>query len=104
LLHFSAPDTTTIDPPTATIDFAAPTFEGIFPNPTTGNAVASFILTEKTAAKLTVSDALGRIIFSKNETFPAGNSSFLLDFEQKGVFFYKIEMAGTVFSGRILRI
>ena len=99
-LSFTTPETPTTTGVSA--EGSAPVFYGISPNPMVEKAVATFNLAQNGAVKLTLTESTGRLIFSEKREFSSGFGQFPIEIEPKGVFFYKIEMADGVFTGRLI--
>jgi hypothetical protein len=77
------------------------------PNPTSGNAVLPLYLPEATTVRLELTDAAGRVMYSKEATCESGNSSLLLptaSMLQDGVYFWKAETGTIRKTGRIVHL
>ena len=61
------------------------------PNPFTTQTTISFVLPQESAAQLRVFDAAGRVLFSQQKNYPAGQHEEVLDLEGvSGVIYYEL--------------
>jgi len=61
------------------------------PNPFTTQTTISFVLPQESAAQLRVYDAAGRVLFSQQKNYPAGQHEEVLDLEGvSGVIYYEL--------------
>ena len=76
------------------------------PNPFNIETTFGFLLRQPGALALEVFDVSGKMVFSQNTELGAGHQSLVLraaDLPGGGVFFYRIQVQGEVFGGRLVR-
>jgi len=69
----------------------------LYPNPSNGSVTLKY---DKTPSEITVSDALGRIVFAEANTF--GNNSMVLHELPKGMLFVTLQYAGETITRKLI--
>ena len=76
----------------------------VFPNPFSIETNFTFDLIESGNVVLDIFDASGKMVFSQNQTFPAGQNNIIIrqsDLAHSGLYFYKIQTQNRGYSGKI---
>ena len=72
------------------------------PNPFTTQTTISFVLPQESAAQLRVYDAAGRVLFSQQKNYPAGQHEEVLDLEgASGVLYYELATPSGVLTRKM---